>query len=158
MHVAESQPIWCFVCKWCSAMWLDVTIPRCSFVFGQSRAKVSAGFTNVRRRRKVVMGLCATRILYTVLAIIKFNQQQKIKNRDLCTGKERKQLRRKCGSHHINMVVMLAQNVRRVLFFVHSTVLVVNSFPFPPVRKRIWYNNNYFLFKEDLMENKMLCG
>ena len=66
---------------------VDVTIPRCSFVFGQSRAKVSAGFTNVRslavaafdpvclssglslsltlvsRRRKVVMGLCATRIL-----------------------------------------------------------------------------------------------
>ena len=27
---------------------VDVTIPRCSFVFGQSRAKVSAGFTNVR--------------------------------------------------------------------------------------------------------------
>ena len=70
---------------------VDVTIPRCSFVLGQSRAKVSAGFTNVRslavaafdlvycslsvlrfvfvldiskhRRRKVVMGLCATRIL-----------------------------------------------------------------------------------------------
>ena len=27
---------------------VEVTIPRCSFVFGQSRAKVSAGFTNVR--------------------------------------------------------------------------------------------------------------
>ena len=27
---------------------VDVTIPRRSFVFGQSRAKVSAGFTNVR--------------------------------------------------------------------------------------------------------------
>ena len=25
---------------------VDVTFPRCSFVFGQSRAKVSAGFTN----------------------------------------------------------------------------------------------------------------
>ena len=65
--------------------------PRRFFVFGQSRAKVSAGFTNVRslavaafdlvycslfvlrfvfvqltlvsRRRKVVMGLCATRML-----------------------------------------------------------------------------------------------
>ena len=70
---------------------VDVTIPRHFFVFGQSRAKVSAGFTNVRslaesqhlilytapclssglslsltlvsRRRKVVMGLCATRTL-----------------------------------------------------------------------------------------------
>ena len=70
---------------------VDVTIPRRFFVFRQSRAKVSAGFTNVRslavaafdlvytapclssglplsltlvsRRRKVVMGLCATRIL-----------------------------------------------------------------------------------------------
>ena len=27
---------------------VDVTIPRRSFVFGQSRAKISAGFTNVR--------------------------------------------------------------------------------------------------------------
>ena len=27
---------------------VDLTIPRRSFVFGQSRAKVSAGFTNVR--------------------------------------------------------------------------------------------------------------
>ena len=27
---------------------VDITIPRRSFVFGQSRAKVSAGFTNVR--------------------------------------------------------------------------------------------------------------
>ena len=69
---------------------VDVTIPRCSFVFGQSRGKVSAGFTNVRSlavaafdlvycslsvlrfslsltivssHRKVVIGLCATRIL-----------------------------------------------------------------------------------------------
>ena len=69
---------------------VDVTIPRSSFVFGQSRASVSAGFTNVRSlavaalilytapclssglslsltlvssRRKVVIGLCATRIL-----------------------------------------------------------------------------------------------
>ena len=68
---------------------VDVTIPRHSFVFGQSLAKVSAGFTNVRSlavaefdlvycsrsvlrfvfvlcppsRRKVVIGLCATRTL-----------------------------------------------------------------------------------------------
>ena len=69
---------------------VDVTIPRRSLVFGQSRAKVSAGFTDVRSlavaalilytaprlssgfslsltlvssRRKVVIGLCATRIL-----------------------------------------------------------------------------------------------
>ena len=27
---------------------VDVTIPRRSFLFGQSRAKVSAGFTNVK--------------------------------------------------------------------------------------------------------------
>ena len=70
---------------------VDVTILRSPFVFGQSRAKVSAGFTNVRSlavaaafdlvycflsvlwfvfvldistsRRRVVIGLCATRIL-----------------------------------------------------------------------------------------------
>ena len=32
---------------------VDVTIPRCSFVFGQSRAKVSAGVTNVKVDRNV---------------------------------------------------------------------------------------------------------
>ena len=69
---------------------VDVSIPRRSFEFGQSCANVSAGFTNVRSlavaafdlvycslsvllfvfvldisnsRRKVVIGLCATRIL-----------------------------------------------------------------------------------------------
>ena len=71
---------------------VDVTIPRRSLVFCQSRAKVSAGFTNVRSlavaaflvilyaapclssglslsltlvssRRKVVIGLCGTRVL-----------------------------------------------------------------------------------------------
>ena len=70
---------------------VDVTISRRSFVLGQSRAKVSAGFTNVSiawqsqhlilytapclssglslswalisSRRKLVIGLCATRIL-----------------------------------------------------------------------------------------------
>ena len=69
---------------------VDVTIPCRSFVFGQSRAEVSAGFTSVRSlashhlilysalclssglslsltivssRRNVVVGLCATRIL-----------------------------------------------------------------------------------------------
>ena len=72
---------------------VDVTIPGRSFVFGQSRAKVFAGFINARglavpdltlytapclssglslsltlvsRRRKVVMGLCATRNHYIV--------------------------------------------------------------------------------------------
>ena len=65
---------------------VDVTISRRSFEFGQSRAKVSAVFTNVSSlavaafdlsvlrflfvldiskysRRKVVIGLCVTRIL-----------------------------------------------------------------------------------------------
>ena len=65
-------------------MIVDVTISLRSFVFAQSRAKVSVGFTNVSSlavapfdivycstvfvldissRRKVVIGLCATRIL-----------------------------------------------------------------------------------------------
>ena len=71
---------------------VDVTIPRRSLVFGQPRASVSAGFTNVRspavaafdlvycslsvlrfaflfltlvrsRRKVVIIGLCATHIL-----------------------------------------------------------------------------------------------
>ena len=48
MHVAESQSIWCFVCKMVlSNVIVDVTISCRSFVFGESRAKVSAAFTNV---------------------------------------------------------------------------------------------------------------
>ena len=77
----------------CSNAIVEVTISRRSFVFGQSRAKVSAGLTNVSssavaafdlaycslscclpsvlslsltlvsNRRKVVIGLCATSIL-----------------------------------------------------------------------------------------------
>ena len=57
---------------------VDVTISHHSFVFGQSRAKVSAGFTNVSSLavaaldllpicplvcHEMVIGLCATRIL-----------------------------------------------------------------------------------------------
>ena len=72
-------------------MIVDVTISRCSFVFGQSRAKVTADFTNVSSLAvtafdlvycslsvlrlsmtftsvsshcKLVIGLCATRTLY----------------------------------------------------------------------------------------------
>ena len=54
-------------------MIVDVTISLRSFVFAQSCAKASIGFTNVSSlavsltlvsgRRKVVIGLCATRIL-----------------------------------------------------------------------------------------------
>ena len=36
---------------------VDVTIPRRSFVFGQSRAKVSAGFTNVSLRSLAVAAI-----------------------------------------------------------------------------------------------------
>ena len=79
---------------------VDVTISRRSFVFGQSRTKVSAGFTNVSSltvaaferlycsrlssglswfftlvssRRKVVIaaGLCETRIICKVIAYLR---------------------------------------------------------------------------------------
>ena len=43
IHVAESQSIWSFVCN----VIVDVTISLRSFVFTQSRAKVSVGLTNV---------------------------------------------------------------------------------------------------------------
>ena len=49
MHVAESQSISCFVHMVFSNVIVDVTIPLRSFLFGQSRAKVSAGFTNVSK-------------------------------------------------------------------------------------------------------------
>ena len=44
---------------------VDVTIPRCSFVFGQSRAKVSAGFTNVRS-----MAVAAFDLVYCSLSVL----------------------------------------------------------------------------------------
>ena len=46
---------------------VDVTIPRCSFVFGQSRAKVSAGFTNVRS-----LAVAAFDLVYCSLSVLRF--------------------------------------------------------------------------------------
>ena len=45
-----------------------VTIPRCSFVFGQSRAKVSAGFTNVRS-----LAVAAFDLVYCSLSALRFD-------------------------------------------------------------------------------------
>ena len=39
---------------------VDVTIPRRSFVFGQSRANVSAGFTNLRSLAVAAIDDCLT--------------------------------------------------------------------------------------------------
>ena len=46
---------------------VDVTIPRHSFVFGQSRAKVSAGFTNVRS-----LAVAAFDLVYCSLSVLRF--------------------------------------------------------------------------------------
>ena len=46
---------------------VDVTIPRCSFVFGQSRAKVSAGLTNVRS-----LAVAAFDLVYCSLSVLRF--------------------------------------------------------------------------------------
>ena len=46
---------------------VDATIPRRSFVFGQSRAYVSAGFTNVRG-----MAVAAFDLLYCSLSVLWF--------------------------------------------------------------------------------------
>ena len=46
---------------------VDVTIPRRSFVFGQSRAKVSAGFTNVRS-----LAVAAFDLVYCSLSVLRF--------------------------------------------------------------------------------------
>ena len=51
MHVAESQSIWRFVCKWYSQFFL-VTISCRSFVFKKSHAKVSAGLGLKREEEK----------------------------------------------------------------------------------------------------------
>ena len=46
---------------------VDVTIPRRSFVFGQSHAKVSAGFTNVRS-----LEVAAFDLVYFSLYVLRF--------------------------------------------------------------------------------------
>ena len=46
---------------------VDVTIPRRSFVFGQSRAKVSAGFTNVRS-----LAVAAFDLVHYSLSVLRF--------------------------------------------------------------------------------------
>ena len=46
---------------------VDVAIPRRSFVFGQSRAKVSAGFTNVRS-----LAVAAFDLVYCCLSVLRF--------------------------------------------------------------------------------------
>ena len=46
---------------------VDVTIPGRSFVFGQSRAKVSAGLTNVRS-----LAVAAFDLVYCSLSVLEF--------------------------------------------------------------------------------------
>ena len=46
---------------------VDVTIPHRSIVFGQSRAKVSAGFINVRS-----LGVAAFDLVYCSLSVLRF--------------------------------------------------------------------------------------
>ena len=46
---------------------VDVTIPRRSFMFGQSRAEVSAGFTNVGS-----LALAAFNLVYRSLSVLRF--------------------------------------------------------------------------------------
>ena len=46
---------------------IDVTIPRLSFVFGQSRAQASAGFTNVRS-----LAVAAFDLVYRSLSVLRF--------------------------------------------------------------------------------------
>ena len=46
---------------------VDVTISRRSFVFGQSRAKISAGFTNVSS-----LAVAAFNLVYCSLSVLRF--------------------------------------------------------------------------------------
>ena len=49
---------------------VDVTIPRRSFVFGQSSAEVSAGFTNVRS-----LAVAAFDLVHCSLSVLRFRQE-----------------------------------------------------------------------------------
>ena len=46
---------------------VDVTLPRRSFLFGQSRANVSVGFTNVRS-----LAVAAFDLVYYSLSVLRF--------------------------------------------------------------------------------------
>ena len=46
---------------------VDVTISHCTFAFGQSRAKVSAGFTNVSS-----LAVAAFDLVYCSLSVLRF--------------------------------------------------------------------------------------
>ena len=48
-------------------MIVDVTISHCTFAFGQSRAKVSAGFTNVSS-----LALAAFDLVYCSRSVLRF--------------------------------------------------------------------------------------
>ena len=49
---------------------VDVTIPRRSFVFGQSSAEVSAGFINVRS-----LAVAAFDLVHCSLSVLRFRQE-----------------------------------------------------------------------------------
>ena len=59
---------------------VDVTIPCRSFVFGQSRAKVSAGFTNVRSLAVAAFDLvyCSLSVLRLCLSLTSVSSRRKV--------------------------------------------------------------------------------
>ena len=59
---------------------VDITIPRRSFVFGQSRAKVSAGFTNVRSLAVAAFDLvcCSLSVLRFVFVLTLVSSRRKV--------------------------------------------------------------------------------
>ena len=59
---------------------VDVTIPRHSFVFGQSLAKVSAGFTNVRS-----LAVAAFDLVYCSRSVLRFVFVLDISNKGACS-------------------------------------------------------------------------
>ena len=60
---------------------VDVNIPRRSFVFGHSRAEVSAGFTNVR-----CLAVAAFDLVYFFLSVLRFVFVLDISKQSLLSG------------------------------------------------------------------------
>ena len=77
---------------------VDVTIPRRLFVFGQSRAKVSAGFTNVRR-----LAVAAFDLVYCFLSVLRIVFVLDIR--------DRKQPGRVCGRRREKTSEVWVENV-----------------------------------------------
>ena len=108
MHVAASQSIWCFICKWCSAMWL-LTSP--FLVAGlRSVSRVLRFLCRCRPSCRVLLFILAgktTQYVYIILDSFSCQYEKQYSTRWKATAKNWKQVVHK----EINIEHRLAERV-----------------------------------------------